>query len=209
MAKGLRRGIGTGCYIGSASGAPHERATVKISPENAVTVTIGTLSAGQGHETSFVQLVSEWLRRRSRSGDTGHRRYGLAHHGWRVPFRTIDAARGYNDPARKQRNRCQGQPNCRLPSGLPMPLTSASPTAHFVALVQTAPLICSRSRRRRVSDSVVCRKTCGAPCRRPAMSTAVSHPSRTVATSPRLRSTLTPVWLRLRAIPPSMMSVAP
>jgi aerobic carbon-monoxide dehydrogenase large subunit len=61
MAKGLRRGIGTGCYIESASGAPHERATVKVSPENAVTVTIGTLSAGQGHETSFVQLVSEWL----------------------------------------------------------------------------------------------------------------------------------------------------
>jgi aerobic carbon-monoxide dehydrogenase large subunit len=61
MAKGLRRGIGVGCYIESASGAPHERATIKISPENAVTVTIGTLSAGQGHETSFVQLVSEWL----------------------------------------------------------------------------------------------------------------------------------------------------
>jgi aerobic carbon-monoxide dehydrogenase large subunit len=60
-AKGLRRGIGIGCYIESASGAPHERATIKISSENAVTVTIGTLSAGQGHETSFVQLVSEWL----------------------------------------------------------------------------------------------------------------------------------------------------
>jgi len=61
MAKGLQRGIGTGCYIESASGAPQERAMVKISPDNAVTVTIGTLSAGQGHETSFVQLVSEWL----------------------------------------------------------------------------------------------------------------------------------------------------
>jgi len=61
MAKGLRRGIGIGCYIESASGAPHERATIEISSENAVTVTIGTLSAGQGHETSFVQLVSEWL----------------------------------------------------------------------------------------------------------------------------------------------------
>jgi carbon-monoxide dehydrogenase large subunit len=61
MAKGLRRGIGVGCYIESASGAPHERATITISSENAVTVTIGTLSAGQGHETSFVQLLSEWL----------------------------------------------------------------------------------------------------------------------------------------------------
>jgi carbon-monoxide dehydrogenase large subunit len=61
MAKGLRRGIGTGCYIESASGAPNERATVKISSDNTVTVTIGTLSAGQGHETSFAQLLSEWL----------------------------------------------------------------------------------------------------------------------------------------------------
>src|SRR5262249_13022441 len=47
MAKGLRRGIGTGCYIESASGAPNERATVKISPDHAVTVTIGTRPAGQ------------------------------------------------------------------------------------------------------------------------------------------------------------------
>src|SRR5262245_4357475 len=61
MAKGLHRGIGTGCYIESASGAPHERATVKISPDDTVIVTIGTLSAGQGHETSFAQLVSQWL----------------------------------------------------------------------------------------------------------------------------------------------------
>lgn len=60
-AKGLYRGIGTGCYIESASGAPHERATVKVLADKTVAVTIGTLSAGQGHETSFVQLVSEWL----------------------------------------------------------------------------------------------------------------------------------------------------
>jgi aerobic carbon-monoxide dehydrogenase large subunit len=60
-AKGLCRGIGTGCYIESASGAPNERATVKISSDNTVTVTIGTLSAGQGHETSFAQLLGEWL----------------------------------------------------------------------------------------------------------------------------------------------------
>ena len=60
-AKGLYRGIGTGCYIESASGAPYERATVEVLPDSTVAVTIGTLSAGQGHETSFAQLVSEWL----------------------------------------------------------------------------------------------------------------------------------------------------
>src|SRR5262245_41225134 len=60
-AKGLYRGIGVGCYIESASGAPHERATVEVLLDKTVSVTIGTLSAGQGHETSFMQLVSEWL----------------------------------------------------------------------------------------------------------------------------------------------------
>src|SRR5262245_31730302 len=60
-AKGLHRGIGTGCYIESASGAPHERAIVQVSPDKTVSMTIGTLSSGQGHETSFVQLLSEWL----------------------------------------------------------------------------------------------------------------------------------------------------
>jgi carbon-monoxide dehydrogenase large subunit len=60
-AKGLCRGIGIGCYIESASGAPHERAVVKVLPDKTVTVAIGTLSSGQGHETSFVQLLSEWL----------------------------------------------------------------------------------------------------------------------------------------------------
>ena len=60
-ARGLYRGIGVGCYIESASGAPHERATVEVLPDKTVSVTIGTLSAGQGHETSFMQLISEWL----------------------------------------------------------------------------------------------------------------------------------------------------
>ena len=100
MAKGLHRGIGTGCYIESASGAPHERATVKISPDNAVSVTIGTLSSGQGHETSFVQLAQRVAGRRTRSGDPGHRGYGLGHCRGRVAFGTVDAARGNNGPAR-------------------------------------------------------------------------------------------------------------
>jgi aerobic carbon-monoxide dehydrogenase large subunit len=60
-ARGLRRGIGTGCYIESASGAPQERTSVVVHPEGHVSVTIGTLSSGQGHETSFPQLISEFL----------------------------------------------------------------------------------------------------------------------------------------------------
>ena len=61
QARGLRRGIGLGGYVESQSGAANERAEVTVLPEGIVEVVIGTLSAGQGHETSFAQLVTEWL----------------------------------------------------------------------------------------------------------------------------------------------------
>ena len=61
QARGLRRGIGLGGYIEAQSGAPAERAEVTVLPEGAVEIVIGTLSAGQGHATSFAQLASEWL----------------------------------------------------------------------------------------------------------------------------------------------------
>ena len=55
------RGIGLASYIEIATGAPRERAEVLVRPDGVVDVTLGTLSAGQGHETSFAQLVAEWL----------------------------------------------------------------------------------------------------------------------------------------------------
>jgi aerobic carbon-monoxide dehydrogenase large subunit len=59
--RGLRRGIGLGGYIEAQNGAPQERAQVSVLPEGAVEIVIGTLSAGQGHATSFAQLAAEWL----------------------------------------------------------------------------------------------------------------------------------------------------
>ncbi|HZU89598.1 MAG TPA: xanthine dehydrogenase family protein molybdopterin-binding subunit, partial [Stellaceae bacterium] len=58
---GKRRGIGLANYIEITSGAPRERAEITVTPEGRVELVIGTMSSGQGHETSFAQLVAEWL----------------------------------------------------------------------------------------------------------------------------------------------------
>src|SRR5206468_2978134 len=53
--------IGIANYIEVASGWPRERAEITVHAEGRVDVAIGTLSAGQGHETTFAQLIAEWL----------------------------------------------------------------------------------------------------------------------------------------------------
>jgi carbon-monoxide dehydrogenase large subunit len=58
---GRLRGIGVANYIEIASGIPRERAELTISPDGFVEVVIGTLSSGQGHETSFAQVVTTLL----------------------------------------------------------------------------------------------------------------------------------------------------
>ena len=59
--RGRYRGIGLANYIEIATGAPRERAHITVRPDRQIDVVIGTLAAGQGHETSFAQLVVEWL----------------------------------------------------------------------------------------------------------------------------------------------------
>jgi aerobic carbon-monoxide dehydrogenase large subunit len=58
---GRYRGIGVANYVDTATGAPRERAEVTVKPEGFVEIVIGTVSQGQGHETSFAQLIGEWL----------------------------------------------------------------------------------------------------------------------------------------------------
>jgi aerobic carbon-monoxide dehydrogenase large subunit len=58
---GKCRGIGVANYVDTATGVPRERAEITVRPEGVVDVVIGTVSSGQGHETSFAQLVGEWL----------------------------------------------------------------------------------------------------------------------------------------------------
>ncbi|HEV2186469.1 MAG TPA: molybdopterin cofactor-binding domain-containing protein, partial [Stellaceae bacterium] len=60
-ARGKCRGIGVANYVDTATGAPRERAEMVVKPEGIVEIAIGTVSQGQGHETSFAQLVTEFL----------------------------------------------------------------------------------------------------------------------------------------------------
>ncbi|MPZ44133.1 MAG: molybdopterin-dependent oxidoreductase [Betaproteobacteria bacterium] len=59
--RGKVRGIGVANYVDTATGVPRERAEITVHPEGRVSVVVGTVSNGQGHETSFAQLVTEWL----------------------------------------------------------------------------------------------------------------------------------------------------
>jgi carbon-monoxide dehydrogenase large subunit len=55
---GRGRGIGVAASIELNTGEPRERAEVTIDPSGVVE--LRTMSAGQGHETSFGQVISEW-----------------------------------------------------------------------------------------------------------------------------------------------------
>ncbi len=59
--RGKYRGIAVGNYVDISTGVPREKAEITVLPEGAVELVIGIVSQGQGHETSFAQLVTEWL----------------------------------------------------------------------------------------------------------------------------------------------------
>jgi carbon-monoxide dehydrogenase large subunit len=60
-ARGRLFGIGLANYVESSIGAPRERAEFTVTPDGRVDVVIGTQPSGQGHETSFAQVVSDLL----------------------------------------------------------------------------------------------------------------------------------------------------
>jgi carbon-monoxide dehydrogenase large subunit len=59
--RGKYRGLGFGNYIETATGIPPERAVIKVKPDGRVDITLGTQASGQGHETAFAQLITDWL----------------------------------------------------------------------------------------------------------------------------------------------------
>ena len=60
-ARGALLGLGLANYVESSTGSPKERAEITITPAGRVKVVIGTQPSGQGHETSFSQVVSDLL----------------------------------------------------------------------------------------------------------------------------------------------------
>jgi carbon-monoxide dehydrogenase large subunit len=94
-ARGRLRGIGLSSYVEACGAGPSkiimkagggsgmfEGATVRVNPSGSVVVLTGTHSHGQGHETTFAQLVSDRLGVPMESieivhGDTGRIQFGL------------------------------------------------------------------------------------------------------------------------------------
>ena len=58
--RGVHRGIGVSMHCQRA-GTGSERMEIRVDQNGAVSLYVGTLSTGQGHETMFAQMVSEWL----------------------------------------------------------------------------------------------------------------------------------------------------
>ena len=100
--RGRLRGIGLATYVDTATGVPRERAEVTVQPDGFVDVVLGTVSNGQGHETSFAQLVTEFLgvpieRVRLITGDTDIVSVGGGTHsgrGMRLASIVVHAASG-------------------------------------------------------------------------------------------------------------------
>jgi carbon-monoxide dehydrogenase large subunit len=100
-AKGKLRGIGISTYVEACGIAPsavagalgaraglYEVANIRVHPTGSVTVFTGAHSHGQGHETTFCQLVSEQLGVRHDQidivhGDTGKIPFGMGTYGSR------------------------------------------------------------------------------------------------------------------------------
>ena len=100
-AAGKRRGIGFSCYIEACGLAPsqlaiqlgagvglYESGEIRVNPTGSVTVFTGSHSHGQGHETTFAQVVSDKLGVPFEDvevvhGDTGRVEFGLGTYGSR------------------------------------------------------------------------------------------------------------------------------
>jgi carbon-monoxide dehydrogenase large subunit len=59
--RGRLLGLGLSNYVESSIGAPKERTEITVKPTGTVDVVIGTQPSGQGHETSFAQVLADLI----------------------------------------------------------------------------------------------------------------------------------------------------
>jgi carbon-monoxide dehydrogenase large subunit len=60
-ARGKLLGLGLAPYVESSIGSPKERTEITVTPEGRIDVVIGTQPSGQGHETSFAQVLADMI----------------------------------------------------------------------------------------------------------------------------------------------------
>ena len=59
--RGFLRGIGVACFIKGTGGAPTENVEIRFKPGNRIDLITGTQSIGQGHETTFPQILASYF----------------------------------------------------------------------------------------------------------------------------------------------------
>jgi carbon-monoxide dehydrogenase large subunit len=59
--RGKLLGLGLANYVESSIGTPRERAEIKVGKNGRTRVVIGTQPSGQGHETSFAQVIADQI----------------------------------------------------------------------------------------------------------------------------------------------------
>lgn len=60
-ARGRLRGLGFACHIKGTGGSPTENAEVRFEEDGTVSLVMGTQTIGQGHETTFPQILADRL----------------------------------------------------------------------------------------------------------------------------------------------------
>src|SRR5205085_10496558 len=58
---GLLRGLGLAYHIKATGGSPSENVDVRFEPDGSVALITGTQTIGQGHETTFPQILADRL----------------------------------------------------------------------------------------------------------------------------------------------------
>ncbi len=90
-ARGKLLGLGLANYVESSIGAPRERSEITVTPQGRVEVVIGTGPSGQGHETSFAQVVGALLSVPVEEHRHHHGRHRCCRPRRRLALRPLDA----------------------------------------------------------------------------------------------------------------------